>query len=175
MLFRSLYVDGHVRVYHGGQTKLPRKFVSRERLCLRGMCDYWVNDAVGKPFFVIEKTIDPGMLKVLEDDIVPRLLQDVPNQPSSEELIENPYLSRFILVFDREGYSPAFFKRMWQSHQISCITYHKHPDDVWPEEWFVKQEVTMPQGETVTISLAEMGSLVEIGRASCRERVSSPV
>lgn len=160
----TLYVDGHVRVYHGGQTKLPRKFVSRERLCLRGMCDYWVNDAIGKPFFVIEKTIDPGMLKVLEEDIVPRLLQDVPNQPSSEVLIENPYLSRFILVFDREGYSPAFFKRMWQSHQISCITYHKHPDDAWPEEWFVKQEVTMPQGETVTISLAEMGSLVGSGK-----------
>jgi len=27
-------------------------------------------------------------------------------------------------------------------------------------EWFVEQEVTMPRGETVTIRLAEMGSLV---------------
>jgi hypothetical protein len=43
----TLYVDGHVRVYHGGLTKLPRKYVSRDRLCLRGMCDYWVNDAAG--------------------------------------------------------------------------------------------------------------------------------
>nr|MBC8443218.1 hypothetical protein [PVC group bacterium] len=31
-----LYVDGHVRVYHGSKTKLPRRYVSRERLCLRG-------------------------------------------------------------------------------------------------------------------------------------------
>ena len=38
-----LYVDGHVRVYFGNKTKLPRKYVSRERLCLRGITDYWVN------------------------------------------------------------------------------------------------------------------------------------
>ena len=31
-----LYVDGHVRVYHGELATLPRRFVSRERLCLRG-------------------------------------------------------------------------------------------------------------------------------------------
>ena len=160
----TLYVDGHVRVYHGGQTKLPRKFVSRERLCLRGICDFWVNDAIGRPFFVVDKTINPGMIKTLEGDIVPRLLVDVPDQPSLETLVEDPYLSRFILVFDREGYSPAFFKQMWEKHRISCITYHKYPDAAWPEEWFEEQEVTMPQGETVTIRLAEMGSRIGTGR-----------
>jgi hypothetical protein len=41
----TLYVDGPVRVYHGDQTKLPRRYVSRERLCLRGTTDYWVNHA----------------------------------------------------------------------------------------------------------------------------------
>jgi len=160
----TLYVDGHVRVYHGKKTKLPRKYVSRDRLCLRGVCDYWVNDAVGNPFFVVEKTIDPGMLKTLERDIIPRLLHDVPNQPNSAALKENPYLSSFTLVFDREGYSPAFFKRMWKKYRISCITYHKFPDDAWPEEWFVEHEVTMPRGETVTMRLAEMGSLVGSGK-----------
>ncbi len=57
----TLYIDGHVRVYHGELTKPPRRYVSRERLCLRGTTDYWVNDATGRPFFVIEKAIDPGM------------------------------------------------------------------------------------------------------------------
>ncbi len=47
----TLYVDGHVRVYHGSKTKLPKRFVSRERLCLRGTTDYWINDARGQPFF----------------------------------------------------------------------------------------------------------------------------
>ena len=71
-LIGTLYVDGHVRVYHGSLTKLPRHFVSRERLCLRGIADYWVNDAVGLPFFVVEKPVDPGLLKTLEEDIIPR-------------------------------------------------------------------------------------------------------
>ena len=30
------YADGHVRVYHGKLTNLPRRYVARERLCLRG-------------------------------------------------------------------------------------------------------------------------------------------
>jgi len=28
-----LYVDGHVRVYHGAQTKLPRRYLARQRAC----------------------------------------------------------------------------------------------------------------------------------------------
>jgi transposase len=160
----ALYIDGHVRVYHGGLTKLPRRYVSRERLCLRGITDYWVNDAIGRPFFVIEKQIDPGLLATLRQDIVPRLLQDVPNQPSEQQLEENPYLCRFVLVFDREGYSPAFFKQMWNRHRIGCMTYHKHPGELWPEQWFTEQELTMPGGEVVKMRLCEMGSLVGSGK-----------
>ena len=156
----TLYIDGHVRVYHGGLTKLPRKFVSRERLCLRGVNDFWVNDATGRPFFVVNKTVNPGMLAVLEQDIVPRLLEDVPNQPDDKDLMADSFLNRFVMVFDREGYSPRFFKKMWKEHRISCITYHKFPDDAWPQEWFQEQEVTMPSGEIVTMKLAEMGSFI---------------
>ena len=159
----TLYIDGHVRVYHGGLTKPPRRYVSRERLCLRGTTDYWVNDAIGRPFFVVEKTVDPGLLKTLENDILPRLLKDIPHQPTQQVLDANPQQCRFILVFDREGYSPAFFKRMWKQHRISCMTYHKHPGENWPEEWFSKHEVTMPNGETITMKMAEMGNLVGSG------------
>jgi len=56
----TLYVDGHVRVYHGYKTKLPRRFVSRQRLCLRGTSDYWVNDALGLPIFRRRKTCGSG-------------------------------------------------------------------------------------------------------------------
>ena len=31
----TLYIDGHTRVYHGSQTKLPRHYVARQKLCLR--------------------------------------------------------------------------------------------------------------------------------------------
>ena len=159
-----LYIDGHVRVYHGHLTKLPRKYVSRERLCLRGTTDFWVNDAIGRPFFVIEKQINTGLLNTLQDDIIPRLLNDIPAQPTQHDFDMNPYLCRFILVFDREGYSPEFFQKTWQNHRIACLTYHKYPDDAWPEEWFAEYEVVMPRGERVKINLAEMGSLVGIGK-----------
>jgi hypothetical protein len=122
----TLYIDGHVRVYNGRLTKLPRRYVSRQRLCLRATTDYWVNDATGRPFFVVEKEIDPGLLKTLREDIVPRLLNDIPDQPIDQQLVDNPLLCRFILVFDREGYSPGFFHEMWQKHRVACISYHKH-------------------------------------------------
>ena len=159
----ALYIDGHVRVYHGGQTQLPRRYVSRERLCLRGITDYWVNDAIGRPFFVIEKQIDPGLLSTLRKDIVPRLLKEVPGQPTKQQLSANPYLCRFVLVFDREGYSPAFFQEMWSKHRIGCLTYHKHPNQAWPEQWFSEHEVSMPGGEVVKMRLCEMGSLIGSG------------
>jgi prepilin-type processing-associated H-X9-DG protein len=78
----TLYVDGHVRDYHGGKTKLPRKYVSRQRLCVLGTTDYWVNDKSGRPFFAIDKVVDCGLLAALRDDLVPRLLREVPNQPT---------------------------------------------------------------------------------------------
>jgi len=156
----TLYVDGHMRVYHGALTKLPRKYVTRERLCLRGSTDYWVNDARGRPFFVVERVVDAGLLEVMRTDIVPRLLQEVPHQPSAEELRLHPYRCRFTLVFDREGYSPEFFREMWQQHRIACISYHKHPGAPWPVAWFSEHTVAMPSGETLSLSLAEMGTRV---------------
>ena len=90
-----------MRLYHGSLTELPKRYVSRQRLCLRGTTDYWGNDAVGKPFFRVERPVDHGMLEAIKSDIVPRLLRDVPGQPSDEELQANRNLCRFLLVFDR--------------------------------------------------------------------------
>ena len=160
----TLYVDGHVRVYHGSKTPLPRKYVSRQRLCLRGTTDYWVNDHSGLPFFVIDKVADPGLIEVLRQEIVPRLLREVPGQPTQAELAADPYRCRFFLVFDREGYSPRFLKELWQEHRVGCITYHKHPSQNWPESQFVEQTFAMPGGERVTMKLAERGSLVGSGK-----------
>jgi transposase len=165
----TLYVDGHVRLYHGKKTELPRRYVSRQRLCLRGTTDYWVNDALGQPFFSIERSIDHGMLEAIESDVVPQLLRDVPGQPSKEQLEAEPYRSRFLLIFDREGYSPSFFRRMWEEHRIACVTYHKFPKEDWPTSEFSDVTATMPNGEEVTMKLAERGSLVGGERVWMRE------
>lgn len=63
-------------------------------------------------------------------------------------------------MFDREGYSPAFFKEMWETHCIARITYHKFPKETWPEEEFLETQVTLPRGETVSLKLAERGSWI---------------
>jgi len=158
-----LYIDGHIKVY-GGKEKLPRRYVSRQRLCLRGISNYWVNDALGSPYFVIERQIDDGLLQTLRRDIVPRLLTDVPAQPSEDELAADPHLSRFILVFDREGYSPAFFREMWQDHRIACITYRKNCTDTWDLREFSEVRATMPRGEELNLQLAERGTLLGSGK-----------
>jgi hypothetical protein len=154
-----LYVDGHVRVYHGDQTKLPRHYVARERLCLRATTDYWVNAMDGQPFFLINKAVDPGLLTVLENDIVPRLLADVPNQPSQEQLDQDPLLHRFTIVFDREGYSPDFVARM-KERRIACLMYHKFPDDNWPDDEFQVRPIKLNSGEVINMSLAERGTFL---------------
>ena len=156
----TLYVEGHVRLYHGKQTQLPRRYVARQRLCLRGTTDYWVNDQLGQPFFYVDRPIDQGLLEALRNDVVPRLLKEVPHQPKAEQLAADPYLSRFVIIFDREGYSPTFFREMWQEHRIGCITYHKFPKEDWPQSWFTDTQVTMARGEVVSMKLAEMGSWI---------------
>jgi len=42
-----LYIDGHVNIYYGSETQMPKRFVSRLRLCMSGSTDYWVNDQLG--------------------------------------------------------------------------------------------------------------------------------
>jgi len=154
-----LYIDGHTRVYHGAQTKLPKHYVARQRLCSRATCDYWVNGFNGLPFFRVNCAIDPGMIYVLEHDIIPELERSIPNQPTEKELKENPYLSRFRLVFDREGYSPKFFKKL-RDQQIACQTYHKYQGEDWPEEEFELHIVKGVTGENIEMNLAERGSLL---------------
>jgi len=151
------YVDGHVRVYNGEQTPLPRHYVSRQRLCLRATTDYWVNALDGQPFFVVTKEVDPGLLKTLEDDVLPRLEKDAPALVSAEELLTDRLRHRFVLVFDREGYSPQFWLRM-HKRRIACLTYHKHPGPNWSEQEFTLHSVTVAGGETIEMKLAERGT-----------------
>ncbi len=153
-------VDGHVRVYHGSQTKLPKHHVSRQRLCLRATTDYWVNHPDGTPIFKINQTVDPGMIEVLREEIVPRLLRDIPNSPNEEQLKADPLLANFTMVFDREGYSPKLFKDLWEEKRIACQTYRKGNYEAWPEDQFQPCEVSLKNGQKVTWRLAERGVLL---------------
>ena len=157
-----LLVDGHVRVYNGNQTKLPRQYVARNKLCLRATIDYWVNALDGQPFFKVTKEVNSGLIKVLKNEIVPQLEEMVPHQPTEIELLADIYLHRFLIVFDREGYSPDFFLKM-KEKRIACVTYHKHPGEDWPEAEFRLQKVKLNGIQTVEMNLAERGSKLSNG------------
>lgn len=158
----AFYVDGHVRPYNGSLTELPRRYVSRQKICLRGTTDYWVNAMDGQPFFVLTQAVDPGLRKMLEEQIAPRLLEDVPGQPSQAELEANPLLARLMIVFDREGYSPELFKRLW-ALRIAVITYRKFAEDLWSTQEFVVRKVRLVNGEEVEMALAERGVCLSNG------------
>jgi hypothetical protein len=55
------YADGHVRVYHGKLTALPKHYVARQRLYQRATVDYWINAMDGQPFFYIQPSRGPWL------------------------------------------------------------------------------------------------------------------
>ena len=157
-----LYIDGHVRVYNGNQTPLPKHHVARQKLCLRATCDYWVNAMDGQPFMVVNKVVDPGMIKAIEQDILPKLEARVPGQAQRIATATTPFPHKFTLVFDREGYSPELMARM-KAKQIAILTYHKYPGEDWLETEFHECVLVLPTGETTQAKLAERGVCLSNG------------
>ena len=151
------YADSHVRVYHGSLTKLPRHYVARQRLCLRSTTDFWINALDGRPFFLVTKEVDPGLLSVLRSELVPWLERNLPAKADQSEGSNDCTEHRFTLVFDREAYSPSFFREM-KDKQIAVLTYHKYPGENWAADEFVECQVTLVGGEVVPMKLAERGT-----------------
>jgi transposase len=104
-----LYVDGHVRVYHG-QHRLPKAHVAQMRLSMPATSDYWVNDPSGDPLFVVTAEANAGMVKML-----PGILEQV------RALIGE---RRLTVVFDRGGFSPKLFRKIIDSG-FDFLTYRK--------------------------------------------------
>ena len=154
------YVDGHVRVYHGGLGPLPRLYVARQKLLLRGTTDYWVNGLGGQPFFVVTQAIHAGLIAALRQQVIPRLLTDAPQGDGLKPT--DPRARRFTIIFDREGYSPKFFTEL-DEQQIGFLTYHKHPGENWPAEEFQTQSVRLHTGQVVERQLAERGTQLSNG------------
>src|SRR5437667_1765693 len=136
-----LYVDGHVRVYHGSLGPLPRQYVARQKLCLRGTTDYWVNGLGGQPFFVVTQPIHAGLIAALHQQVIPRLLAEAPG-PEASLLAADPQALRFTVIFDREGFSPKLFAELEQQ-RIGIVSYHKKPGENWPAEEFSPQSVRL--------------------------------
>lgn len=155
------YIDGHVQVYHGYLAELGKKHVSRQRLCLPGMMEFWVNSVQGLPFFFITAPINEKMIEMLEKEIIPELLRlHVVSDEQQEKMATNPDYPLFTLVFDREAYSPALFTRLWKNHRIAILTYRKNVKDNWDEALFEEETVETRLGET-TMKLHEEETVLD--------------
>jgi len=155
------YVDGHVQVYHGYLANLGKKHVSRQRLCLPGMMEFWVNSSDGSPYFFITAEVNEKMCEMLNDKIIPELLRLHPvsdeRKQAMADCLDEPL---FTLVFDREAYSPDFFAQLWNKHRIAVITYRKNVKDIWDESLFEDCPVTTTMGD-VQMKLHEKNFVTE--------------
>jgi hypothetical protein len=145
------YIDGHVLVYHGKIANLPKRFVSREKLCLSGTTEFWINDQTGLPLMVITAELNEKLKSAIEEAI-PKLLKAIPLPAKLGEPV-------FTLVFDREAYEPAWFKKLWDQYQVAVISYRKNVTDKWDEMLFHDVE-TQVYNTNVTMLLCEMGTQI---------------
>ena len=160
------YIDGHVQVYNGYQATLGKKHVSRQKLCLPGMQEFWINDKNGMPYFYITGQVNEKLLEMLDKHIIPALRDEMPCKYSEQELQDDPDLPRFTVVFDREAYSPVFFQKLWDDYQIAVLTYRKNVKDLWDENDFAEYEVEI-EGNTSKMQLTE--KTVELNGVPMRE------
>ncbi|MDO9614883.1 MAG: hypothetical protein Q7J86_10220 [Bacteroidota bacterium] len=142
------YIDGHIQVYHGYKAILGKKHVSRQKLCLPGMQEFWVNNKSGMPYFYVTGNVNEKLQSAIYNEIIPRLIEDIPCKYSVEQLAADNELPRFTLVFDREAYSPALFKQLWDHYRVAVITYRKNVTDLWADGDFKPTKIIIEGIET---------------------------
>jgi transposase len=141
-----LYVDGHVRVYHG-KHPIPKAHVARMRLAMPATTDYWINDAFGEPLLVITAEVNAGLVKML-----PPLLDEVRTLVGER---------RVTIVFDRGGFSPRLFQKMIAAG-FDILTYRKGRSRRVPKRHFHERRATI-EGCKVHYVLADQHVLL-LGR-----------
>lgn len=147
-----LYVDGHVRVYHGHRT-LPKAHSARLRLAMPATTDYWVNDAAGDPLFVVTAEANAGLVAML-----PRVLDEIRGLVGER---------RVTVVFDRGGYSPRLFLRLIAAG-FDILTYRKGWGRRLPRSRFHPHEAIV-EGHPVAYVLADQGIRLLGGQLRLRQ------
>jgi hypothetical protein len=105
-----LYVDGHVREYHGKHPLFQAKKAQRQ-VVTPAVTDTWVHTAEGEPLLVVTSEINAKLTQVLEP-----ILADVRRLVGDER--------RMTVIFDRGGFSPKLFARLIDAG-FDVITYRK--------------------------------------------------
>jgi len=117
-----LYVDGHVRPYHGTAHTLPQAWIAQRRLCQAATTDIWVNQPDSQPLFVVTAPANDDLLAMLRGAILPEVRRLVGER-------------RVTMVFDREGWSPKFFREI-RDQGFDVLTYRKGKYAPWARRVF---------------------------------------
>jgi transposase len=130
-LMGFLYVDGHVRAYHGQRAISSRAYVARRHLAMPASTDYWINDRSGDPLLLITGEIDAALMRAF-----PRLLREVRNLVGER---------RVTIVFDRGGWSPKLFAAMI-ADGFDLLTYRKGRCRRIHERRFIRRRARLDGG-----------------------------
>jgi len=151
-LMGFLYVDGHVRVFHGKAT-LPKAHVAQMRLSMPATTDYWVNDAIGEPLFVVTAEANAGLVKML-----PGILNEARTLLGER---------RLTVVFDRGGWSPKLFVKL-VAEGFDLMTYRKGRSRQLPRSRF-REHKGVIDGRTIHYTLADQGVHLLGGKLRLRQ------
>ena len=136
-----LYVDGHVRAYNGEKHRLTKTHVARRRLCMPATTDYWINDKNAEPVFFVTGEVNERLIATMKGTI----LAEVRRLAGKKR--------RVTMVFDREGWSPKWFKELYVAG-FDVLTYRKGTYDMWPRSAFDVVDGRV-EGRAVSYELAE--------------------
>jgi transposase len=151
-LMGFLYVDGHVRVFHG-KAILPKTHVARMRLSMPATTDYWVNDAIGEPIFVVTAEANAGLVKIL-----PAILNEARSLLGER---------RLTVVFDRGGWSPKLFAKLVAAG-FDLLTYRKGRALRLPRSRFCEHKGVI-NGRAIKYMLADQGVHLPGGKLRLRQ------
>jgi len=135
-----LYVDGHVRAYHGGR-ELPKAHVARIRLAMPAELDTWVCDANGDGVLVWSPAPGASLVGELRQ-VTAKVRQLLGDQASPT------------IAFDRGGWSPRLFQELTLAG-FPILTYRKKPAPKEPRSAFEKHSFTDASGHTHEYLLAD--------------------
>lgn len=135
----TLYVDGHVRVYHG-KHRVGKTYVTRTKSVMRGQTDYWVHLSSGDPLLVIHDWTNGAFSQVMGEQVLPEIRRLVGKR-------------RVRVVFDREGWSRELFWTLLDQG-FDFLTYRKGSYAPVEESEFAR--VTFDaEGQSLNYELAE--------------------
>jgi transposase len=151
-LMGFLYIDGHVRAYHGKHT-ISKAYVARRHLAMPATTDYWINDRAGDPLLLITAELDASLAKAF-----PELLREVRATIGERQVT---------IVFDRGGWSPKLFRSMI-AQGFDLLTYRKGKSRRIAEQRFVYRRAKL-DGRWVSYDLHDQPVRLLKGKLRLRQ------